>query len=423
MMKPILSTRLIGLIGLLLTGLISAAQAAEPQALQLRDLLRLASEQNRALAASRNSLEAARAGVRVAGAFPNPELEVLSGNSDARRPGAITGSTRSVGVTQPIDLPFVRSPRIASAEASARAAEAGYQASEAEILARVKLRYFELLRRMGEEKLAREDLDLMTQIRSRIALRVEQGESPRFELTKADTEFLNASKNSQAAALRVEQARAGLRQAVGDALPPNFAIAGELPGKSTLPPLAALIDEVRVRNPELAQFRAESERAARNLELEKAKRLPTVALKAARDTDPELQTNRAGISISIPLWDRRSGAVDQAIAEQARARNTLEAQEAQLLRGLESAYRLYEIAATQVTLLDESIVRSAQSTLRVAEAAYRNGERGILEVLDAQRVLRSARNELVAAKYELAAAITEIDRLRATPLLEERGSK
>jgi cobalt-zinc-cadmium efflux system outer membrane protein len=51
----------------------------------------------------------------------------------------------------------------------------------------------------------------------------------------------------------------------------------------------------------------------------------------------------------------------------------------------------------------------------VAEAAYRFGERGFLEVLDAQRVFRAARAELITGRYELAAAWVEIERLRAIP--------
>jgi cobalt-zinc-cadmium efflux system outer membrane protein len=49
----------------------------------------------------------------------------------------------------------------------------------------------------------------------------------------------------------------------------------------------------------------------------------------------------------------------------------------------------------------------------VAEAAYRFGERGILDYLDAQRTLRSIRNELNATRFELQAARIELERLRA----------
>jgi cobalt-zinc-cadmium efflux system outer membrane protein len=49
--------------------------------------------------------------------------------------------------------------------------------------------------------------------------------------------------------------------------------------------------------------------------------------------------------------------------------------------------------------------------LKVAQAAYRFGERGILEVLDAERVLRSVRNDLLLARYQLQASLIELDTL------------
>ena len=56
-------------------------------------------------------------------------------------------------------------------------------------------------------------------------------------------------------------------------------------------------------------------------------------------------------------------------------------------------------------------MREAESALRVAEAAYRFGERGILDVLDAQRVLRSIRADLLDARYQLQAARIQLEYL------------
>lgn len=82
-------------------------------------------------------------------------------------------------------------------------------------------------------------------------------------------------------------------------------------------------------------------------------------------------------------------------------------------QGLEMAYQQYEIALSQVAALEGGIVRQAEAALKVAEAAYRFGERGFIEVLDAQRVYRAARAELTIARYELAAAWVEFEKLRA----------
>jgi cobalt-zinc-cadmium efflux system outer membrane protein len=73
----------------------------------------------------------------------------------------------------------------------------------------------------------------------------------------------------------------------------------------------------------------------------------------------------------------------------------------------------YRIAQRQVEALETAVLKDAEAAVRVAEAAYRFGERGILDYLDAQRVLRLVRIELISARFNLQAAAAEIDRLRA----------
>lgn len=385
------------------------------EARSLDELLQMARESSRAVLASRDQVDAARAAVRSAAAFPNPELEVMAGPARARGPGANPGDTRSVALTQPIDLPGRRGARIDAAGAGLEAARAGQAAFEADLMARLRVRFYELLRREAELRAAREDQKLMEDIRGRIALRVETGEAARYELIKADAETLNAQKLTQAAGFRVEQARSSLRQLVGPALAADFTVKGRLDAVPSVPPLARLQAEAVAANPELARARAEARRAESQLEYERALRLPSLALKASREEDPDLRTSRLGVVVSVPLWDRRSGPVGEAAANLSRARNDLAAREFSLGQDLQYAYQQYEIAQTQVIALESGIVRQAENALKVAEAAYRFGERGILEVLDAQRVYRAARNELIAARFELASAWAEIERLRAQP--------
>jgi cobalt-zinc-cadmium efflux system outer membrane protein len=71
------------------------------------------------------------------------------------------------------------------------------------------------------------------------------------------------------------------------------------------------------------------------------------------------------------------------------------------------------MARAAVEALGRGAIPEAEAALRVAEAAYRFGERGILEVLDAQRVLRSVRADLIQARFELQAARITLDKLAA----------
>ncbi|MDD2884945.1 MAG: TolC family protein [Dechloromonas sp.] len=400
-------------INLFLLFMVAASGSWAGDAYRLADLEQLALRENPALRAAEQSVRMAEAAVTGAAAYPNPELEYLSGTARPRLAGPAAGTVRSTTLTQPLDLPWRRQPRIAAAEAGVQAAQAGYVAFRAGFLATLRLRYFQVLRRDAEKLRAQEDAALMEKVRSRIALRVNTGEAPRFELIKVDAEMLNAQKTAQAAEIRLGQARAALRQMVGQGLPDSFRLLEELHRIPEPPPLAEVRQVLHQHSPALAQVRAETVRAERLLDLERAQRWPALALKAGVDEEPEMRTHRIGLVLSIPLWDRRQGPVDEAAAQLARARHALAAESFSLDQGLEIAYQQYDIAEAQVTALESGIVRQAEAALKVAEAAYRFGERGFLEVLDAQRVFRAARSELIDARFELAAAWVEIERLRA----------
>lgn len=388
------------------------------QTLALENLLRLGIAENPSVLAARDQVDVARGGASVARAYPNPEITGQSGSANERNVlNPVSGSVYSLGINQPIENPMVRGARIDAAEADLRATDAGRQSFENEIAARIKLAYYELLRREAEETIALEDFQLTQQIRDRTAVRHQVGESPKFDLITAETELLNAQKNRDSAALRTLQARANLRLAVGRPVPADADISGDLPSSVILPPLAVLQQEMATRNPELRRGESEQSASEYRVDLEKNQRLPKFALIAQHDVDPTLSTTRAGIAVTIPIWDFRSGQIAQAKAELARSRNIAASQRLLLDESLELAYRRYQTASRQVAMQETQLLAQASEARRIAEAAYRYGERGILEWLDAQRTYRTARIELIAARYDLASAVVEIDRLRSEPPL------
>ena len=75
------------------------------------------------------------------------------------------------------------------------------------------------------------------------------------------------------------------------------------------------------------------------------------------------------------------------------------------------AWRALDMARLRVEALSQGVLRDAEAALRVAQAAYRFGERGILDVLDAQRVLRGVRSDLLQARYQQQLARIALDQL------------
>ena len=390
---------------------VQVAHAAEPYTLE--QLKALALEANPSLGAARADVEVSRADTLTARAYPNPELEVMGGDRNSRGPNLAPGSLGTIGLSQRFDYPSQRDARLRVAEAGVVSAQSGVQSFEIDLLAQLKQNYYLVIRYQDELRAAQEDLELARSIRNRVEVRVNTGEAPRYELIRADTELLTAQKNADAAVLRIVQAKARLRALVAGQLPEDFDLQGELARDAELPPLGQLRDDMLARNPEIFRLKAEIDRFTEQRELEKLRRMPDVSLKLARDRDPEYEANRIGVAVTIPIFDRRQGQIAQAGAQVERTRLQLDNRLFQLQKQLDAAYRQFELSRNQVSALETGIVREAEAALKVAEAAYRFGERGILDFLDAQRVFRAVRNELISARYDLSAAVVEIERLSA----------
>jgi cobalt-zinc-cadmium efflux system outer membrane protein len=269
------------------------------------------------------------------------------------------------------------------------------------------------LRLAEEEKAAAEDLTLTEQIRDRIAVSARAGEIARFDLTRAETEVAIARKVLDTARLRARQTKVELRRVVGSPLPEDFQVAarGAFPSPLTLGDYEKLRVELDERNPDLIAAQSELKRARQDIQFERIQVLPRVTLRATHELDPSSSLTRIGAQVNVPLLDQRQGPIAQAVATASRAQAALDLKKLEIEQGFESAWLGWQAAQVQLQALDSGIVTRARAILSTAEAAYRVGERGILETLDAQRQFRLVRNELIAARHAVALARIELERL------------
>ena len=397
------------------TFMVANVSAQSKTSFTINDLISISLESSPQVLAARDQAKAIKGQLSTARAIPNPEFEVATGQQRSATGPLTVGNVSSWAVTQPLDMPYTRFPRVNAAEANLRAAEATRVAFEVETISRVQQRFYELMRREAEQKAAEEDMSLTKQIRDRMQIRYDVGETARFELIRVQTEFLNAQIAAESSRLRVEQARSQLRQVVGHQLPADFTVVAEQPKPEVLPSLTQLLNEVQSQSPELQKAKAEVEATESKLSFEKNSRLPRLAFKASQYNDPNFTDRLYGLQVSIPIWDFKGGQIAEAEANASKAKNQLNAQSQTLDQQMETAYKLYQMTSYQVKILSSEVVELAASARRIAEVSYRYGERGMLEYLDAQRTFRAARNDLIKARFDLASVVTEIQRLRASP--------
>lgn len=406
---------------LLFAGLMYFNTAQSAPSFTLEQIISISAEQNPSINISKAREDSAAANVITAKTFSNPQFEVGAGPTSYRTPGG-QGSNGNWGMalSQPIDFPSVRQARREVAENNVQVAALGTDVTRTEVRTRVKSAFYDVIQRQAVLELAEADRNLLKDIRERVKLRVDVGESPKYELIKADTEALAAERDYQAARVRVTEAKAYLRGLIGAAIPEDYAVVGNLPLSSSLPN----IDELRNRindAAQLKQIRAAIKTSEANLRLQQQLRNPGLTVRAGVEQDPDLRQLRLGISIPLPVWDQRSGPIAQAAAEVREVNAILSDRELAIKRDIESAYQRYLIAQQQVAAFENGLLSQAEAVLKVAEAAYRFGERGILDYLDAQRTKRMVRKDYLSARYEYINTMLEIERLLGYELLEVKS--
>ncbi len=381
--------------------------------LTLSQALALAEQNSPALKVASTQVDGAQAALVSAQAYANPDIEFGTGNSHLLPPTALNGHNSAFSVAQPVEFPAVRNARQRAAQAGVTSGSALLADARINLRAQVKLAFFDILRRQDEAKLAAENQALLLQIRNRVKLRVEVGESPRYELVKSEAELMAAESAAQTAEIRVAQARDKLRAL--SAAPANqpVELVHDIPAWPELPELGQLRAELLLNQPLLKTALAETERAEARLEQERSLRVPQPTLKWSAERHPDVNLWRVSVAMPLPLWNQRAGQVGEAHANRERALADQERIRFSLLGELDQAYGRYQIARRQLVVFETGLMRDAESALKVAEAAYRYGERGILDYLDAQRVFRSTRMDYVNARYELQFALVDIERLRA----------
>ena len=388
--------------------------AVSAAAISIEALQRLGLEANGLVHAARSQVGIAESGVISASAYPNPQVSAMGGPQNPRILAANpANSTREVGVVQPIENPFMRSARIDAASAGVEASRASLNQVRADLAAQLRVRAFELLQRQEIARTETEVFDLMDDVRRRIKVAVEVGETARFELIRADAEVLNAAGRKEAAQLNAQRARVMLRQLTAGALKPDFELSATLRDPVQLPALEVLREEVPAANPEILRLQAEQERTRLRISQERAAIIPSVDVLFLNYQDAQYTENRAGMRVTVPLLYQRRGEINAAIFDSARVRETLEYRVFEVGQLLESAWQGYQIAQRRVEMFEGGIIREAELAFQVARTAHRFGERGLIEVLDSQRILRGILVDSLQARFELQAAAAEIDRLRA----------
>lgn len=412
---------------LLATALAVAAVTAraEPEQLiggNVEALLEFARDRHPEFAAMRLEAEAAAARVAPAGALPEPmfraELRDISNeNNPVASPNllpALVGNTRYT-VSQALPWYGKRELRQEVAAAAADDARGRERATWADLARQIKLTYALHHVHLASLRLRRENLDLLTQIEQIAQARYANGLVPQQDVIRAQTE--RTALRSELAMLEgeSEQASARIRALLGR--PANVRIRPPEQLRP-LPPaarieFAALETRLRANNPKLASDDARILGSEKSRELAYKNRYPDFSVGLSPIQTRERITGwDLMVEVNIPLQQSRrrdeeraaERALDAARSRKEATLNQALAELSESLAGMKSARRVEELVAS-------SLLPQAELTLQAALAGYETGRVDFAAVLDAQRQIRKAREDLVRARADQQVRMAEIERL------------
>jgi cobalt-zinc-cadmium efflux system outer membrane protein len=318
--------------------------------------------------------------------------------------------------TQTIEIPSERRTRIQAANFGLTSAEYFQAGTRLSVVASVRHAFYDALRHKEEVKHAEENLALVNDLRRRVEVRVKVGEAGKLELTRAEAEMARARALVTTAQVELAKSIATLREEIGVQTAENFDPQGDLEVRIKLPPVSELRAQVLAAHPALEEATMQTAQANALLQNQRALRVPQPDFYGEYELQPDLTFYRFGVTLPLPIWNRRKGQIGEAKAEVINAQAEHKRRELQIIAALERAYDQYELMDKQVESLQSGSLHEAEAAVQAAQAAYKFGERGILEVLDAQRVLQGVRDDLLDAMYGRQSALVDLQELGAVHL-------
>jgi multidrug efflux system outer membrane protein len=372
----------------------------------------LGSSPDIAIAAER--VRQAEAQTRIAGASLFPELSF--GAATSRRETRPDGGTRSrsdgasatLSASYELDLWGGNAASLRSAEFALRASRFDFETVRLTLLSGVASGYFQLLSVRGRLAIARENLAIAERVLKVVDARVRNGAASKLDLARQQAALLSLRASIPPLELQERQTLYALAILVGRQ-PEGFAAAGASLNALAVPGIApGLPADLLVRRPDLASAEAQLTSANANVAVARAALLPSISLTGSAGLASGVLVNflsaptaalTIGASLLQPIFDggRLRGQVDVAAS---RERELVENYRKAILAALadvEGALASGGRAAEQEAL-QAQVVEQARTALRLAEIRYREGADDLLTLLDAQRTLFQAEDQLAQVR-------------------------
>jgi outer membrane protein, multidrug efflux system len=370
------------------------------------------------LAIATERVRQAEAQVRIAGASLFPALNAGHDSRISNSQGNTSrSSSAALSASYEVDLWGGNAAGKRGAQAALRASEFDREAARLTLVAGVATAYFEVLSLRDRLDVSRENLAIAERVFNLVSVRARNGAVSPLDVARQEAAVLS----QRAALLPLEQQERQTLAALAILLgrvPEGFELQARSLAALAVPSVSpGLPAELLVRRPDLAAAEAQLAAANADLSAARAALLPSIQLTGSAGVASGALLAVAGgptsalslaASVLAPIFDggRRRGQV--ALAE-SRERELVEGYRKAILASFADVESALAAASrlAQRESLQGRVQERAREALRLAEVRYREGADDLLSVLDAQRTLFDAQDQLAQTRLaRLEAAVS-----------------
>jgi outer membrane protein len=354
-----------------------------------------------------------RPNVNASYLYTDTTQDILSSDNEVFDQGSSDFTTEEYGLT--LRQPLVRLDLfrgVGQAKVEQEKADLELQAARQDMIVRVVERYLMALSAQDQVDFAKAEETAVRQHFELASGRFEMGLSPITDLHDAKARLASREARSLEADTQMVDAFEALRELTGS-VP-----AGIVPLAGTFQPMAPVPDNadewVETATKENLAVKGQAklvEMSRREVGIQKAGHYPTLDLignfnnKTTEGSlfggGSEVETTEFGLQFNLPLY--QGGAVSsrtrQALEQQKKIEAELEKSLRETIRLARSSFLGVKNSISRIEALEQAVV-SQQSTLDAKTEGYRSGLFTSLAVLDAERDLYQAKNELAQARYD-----------------------
>jgi outer membrane protein len=412
-----------------------SASAQEAPAITLEQAVRIAIERHQDVGKARAASDALKGKIREVRAQALPDIQFASNATrlrdpsllnasgldkfppelrDALVPSAVNLFDYSVTVKQPLFTQGKVGTALRLAAIEAEGALSEIDRAEQDVALSTVRAYYDLLWAQRYRDLVAETQEQKKLHAEMARTRFKNGVATEVDVLRSEVAVANGAPDLVRAENAIRQARALLNYYLGRPLDFDTRLAGDFEEKPWEKTNVAEMEQDAVRRRELQRLRIAERSAGAQFDLAKAESRMRVDFSGSYGLAARLPENlinptftrwTAGLNFTLPIFDgfRRSGLMEQAVANQRSAKLERDKNEQQIRLAVQQGFDELKAAAETISAARAN-VSQAEKVLGMMQNNYKYGAATTLDIVDAQTAVSVARSNLLRGLHDYVVA-------------------